>query len=191
MRPHRVRLTHSLVESYGLLEKLKLRRPSPLDSESISAFHADGEDSCSYSAFSYFSPSLTLSSNVFTVEYVDFLGNVTPENQDEYMTQLRRFNLGPAGEADCPVFDGLFDYCKVRRKGCFTIETKEGNRRGCYLGKNAHSILNTFVQLNVHSSQDKNNVDFFLVVVCRWICEWCCRPFFQRSRYLLKLVRYG
>lgn len=26
---------------------------------------------------------------------------------------MRRFNLGPVGEADCPVFDGMFDYCAV------------------------------------------------------------------------------
>lgn len=30
------------------------------------------------------------------------------------MTQMRRFNLGPVGEADCPVFDGMFEYCAVR-----------------------------------------------------------------------------
>ena len=47
-------------------------------------------------------------------DYVTFLKNVTPDNQDEYMTQMRRFNLGPVGEADCPVFDGMFEYCAVR-----------------------------------------------------------------------------
>lgn len=30
------------------------------------------------------------------------------------MQQLRRFNVGVAGEADCPVFDGLFEYCQVK-----------------------------------------------------------------------------
>ena len=29
------------------------------------------------------------------------------------MLQMRRFNMGAVGEADCPVFDGLFDYCAV------------------------------------------------------------------------------
>lgn len=48
-----------------------------------------------------------------TAEYVDFLNSVTPDNQDEYLLQMRRFNLGPVGEADCPVFDGMFDYCAV------------------------------------------------------------------------------
>lgn len=47
-------------------------------------------------------------------EYVNFLSCVTPDNQDEYMAQMRRFNLGILGEADCPVFDGLFEYCQVK-----------------------------------------------------------------------------
>ena len=38
---------------------------------------------------------------------------MTPDNQDEYLAQMRRFNLGCLGEADCPVFDGLFEYCQV------------------------------------------------------------------------------
>ena len=36
------------------------------------------------------------------------------------MMQMRRFNLGAVGEADCPVFDGMFEYFQVCR----------GNRRG-------------------------------------------------------------
>ena len=47
-------------------------------------------------------------------DYIDFLHKVTPDNQEEYMLQMRRFNMGAVGEADCPVFDGLFDYCAVR-----------------------------------------------------------------------------
>mmetsp|Transcript_12109 Transcript_12109/g.34046 ORF Transcript_12109/g.34046 Transcript_12109/m.34046 type:complete len:770 (+) Transcript_12109:130-2439(+) len=91
MRPHRVRLTHTLVENYDLIDKLKVQRPIPQSYEEIAQFHAD--------------------------EYVEFLNTVTPDNQDEYLTQLRRFNLGPAGEADCPVFDGLFEYCQIYSGG--------------------------------------------------------------------------
>ena len=47
-------------------------------------------------------------------EYLDFLKRVTPDNQEEFMTQMRRFNLGPVGEADCPVFDGMFEYFQAR-----------------------------------------------------------------------------
>ena len=46
-------------------------------------------------------------------DYVNFLASVTPENQDEFLAQMRRFNLGAVGEADCPVFDGLFEYSRV------------------------------------------------------------------------------
>ena len=46
-------------------------------------------------------------------EYIDFLSRVTPEGQMEFLDQMKRFNLGPAGEADCPVYDGMFDYFQV------------------------------------------------------------------------------
>jgi hypothetical protein len=46
-------------------------------------------------------------------DYLNFLAQVTPDNQEEYLTHMRRFNLGPVGEADCPVFDGMFEYFQV------------------------------------------------------------------------------
>ena len=33
------------------------------------------------------------------------------------MPQMRRFNIGLAGEADCPVFDGMFQYCQTYSGG--------------------------------------------------------------------------
>jgi hypothetical protein len=38
---------------------------------------------------------------------------VTPETTQEYMTQLKRFNMGSPGESDCPVFDGMYEYFSV------------------------------------------------------------------------------
>ena len=35
---------------------------------------------------------------------------MTPDYQSEFVEQMRRFNLGQAGESDCPVYDGMFDY---------------------------------------------------------------------------------
>lgn len=49
----------------------------------------------------------------YHAEYLTFLSKVTPSNQREYKDQVTRFNLGVAGEADCPVFDGMFEYCQV------------------------------------------------------------------------------
>jgi histone deacetylase 1/2 len=89
MRPHRVRLTHSLVEHYGLPSSLAVHRPVPRSELQLEEFHAD--------------------------DYVRFLKHVTPDNQDDWLVQMRRFNLGPVGEADCPVFDSMFEYCSVRR----------------------------------------------------------------------------
>ena len=35
-------------------------------------------------------------------DYINFLRVITPDNMQEYMRQLQRFNVGE----DCPVFDG-------------------------------------------------------------------------------------
>jgi acetoin utilization deacetylase AcuC-like enzyme len=43
MRPHRVRLTHSLVTNYGLNSKMYVHRPQPRSKEEIEEFHCDGE----------------------------------------------------------------------------------------------------------------------------------------------------
>ena len=91
MRPHRVRLTTNLVDGYGLTQHMRLMRPNPKSREEIMNFHAD--------------------------DYVDFLMSVTPENQEEFMLQMRRFNLGAVGEADCPVFDGMFEYFQIYTGG--------------------------------------------------------------------------
>lgn len=46
-------------------------------------------------------------------DYVDFLKKITPDNMQEYSTQLSRFNVGE----DCPVFDGLYQYCQISAGG--------------------------------------------------------------------------
>lgn len=42
---------------------------------------------------------------------------VSISSVEEFMPQLRRFNIGLAGEADCPVFDGMFQYCQTYSGG--------------------------------------------------------------------------
>ncbi|GIL69817.1 hypothetical protein Vretifemale_631 [Volvox reticuliferus] len=91
MRPHRARMCYTLVDSYGLTKKMMVQRPRPREFEELTQFHAD--------------------------DYINFLRGVTPNTVDENMTQLRRFNMGIAGEADCPVFDGLYEYCQVYSGG--------------------------------------------------------------------------
>ncbi|KAJ3360477.1 histone deacetylase [Allomyces javanicus] len=87
MKPHRIRMTHSLIMNYGLYKNMQIYRPKPATKEEIKRFHAD--------------------------EYIDFLYRVTPDNMKTYAKQAAKFNVGD----DCPVFDGLFDYCSLSTGG--------------------------------------------------------------------------
>ena len=87
MRPHRVRLTHHLIVNYGLYKHVQVFRPKQASRSDMQAFHSD--------------------------EYTRFLQDITPENMQEYIQQLERFNLG----ADCPVFDGMWEYCQAYTGG--------------------------------------------------------------------------
>eukprot|EP00698_Gefionella_okellyi_P003022 TRINITY_DN12847_c0_g1_i1.p1 TRINITY_DN12847_c0_g1~~TRINITY_DN12847_c0_g1_i1.p1 ORF type:complete len:480 (+),score=89.21 TRINITY_DN12847_c0_g1_i1:183-1442(+) len=46
-------------------------------------------------------------------DYVEFLRNINPDNTQEYVNSLSRFNVGE----DCPVFDGLFEFCQISAGG--------------------------------------------------------------------------
>jgi len=87
MRPHRARMVFSLLKSYGLLKHVSLHRPTPRSFEQLTEFHAD--------------------------DYIDFLRTVTPNNAEDHMNQLRRFNMGQIGDVDCPVFDGVYEFCQL------------------------------------------------------------------------------
>ena len=66
-------------------------------------------------------------------EYVEFLNRVTPNNMHQYMKEQLKcaflFALHPhrahdridnVGD-DCPVFDGLFDYCSISAGGSMGV----------------------------------------------------------------------
>lgn len=48
-----------------------------------------------------------------TDEYVDFLQKVTPDNMDQFAREQGKYNVGD----DCPVFDGLFEFCGISAGG--------------------------------------------------------------------------
>ena len=87
MKPHRVRMTHNLVVNYGLYRKLEVFRPNLITSTAMTRFHSD--------------------------DYISFLKVITPDNMQEYTRQLQRFNVGE----DCPVFDGLYEFCQLYTSG--------------------------------------------------------------------------
>lgn len=82
MKPHRVRMTHNLLLHYGLYRHMEVYRPRLASPEDMTRFHSS--------------------------DYVQFLSSVTPETQHESLKTLKRFNVGE----DCPVFDGLFEFCR-------------------------------------------------------------------------------
>lgn len=87
MKPHRIRMTHSLIMNYGLYKKMEIYRAKPATKQEMCQFHTD--------------------------EYIDFLSRVTPDNLDMFQKESVKFNVGD----DCPVFDGLYEYCSISGGG--------------------------------------------------------------------------
>ena len=87
MKPHRLQMTHNLVLAYHLYRKMEVYRPHLATDDEMTQFHS--------------------------ADYIDFLRRVTPENQADFAKQLQRYTVGD----DCPVFDGLYDYCRVYTGG--------------------------------------------------------------------------
>ncbi|KAG6398520.1 hypothetical protein SASPL_139984 [Salvia splendens] len=87
MKPHRMRMTHALLSQYGLLQNMHVLKPNPAREKDLCRFHAD--------------------------DYVSFLRRISPETQQDQMRQLKRFNVGE----DCPVFDGLYNFCQTYAGG--------------------------------------------------------------------------
>ncbi|EMD41662.1 histone deacetylase complex catalytic component RPD3 [Gelatoporia subvermispora B] len=87
MKPTRIRMCHSLVMNYGLYKRMEIFRAKPATKREMTQFHSD--------------------------EYVDFLSRITPLNMNSYMKEQHKYNVGD----DCPVFDGLFEYCSISAGG--------------------------------------------------------------------------
>ncbi|KAL5994407.1 Homeobox protein HD-1 [Asimina triloba] len=98
MKPHRMRMTHALLQEYGLLEHMRILKPPRAGEKELCRFHAD--------------------------DYVSFLKTVTPESQQDIMKQLKRFNVGE----DCPVFDGLYSFCQTYAGGSVGGALKLNNK---------------------------------------------------------------
>lgn len=66
-----------------------------------------------------------------TDEYVDFLQKVTPDNMDQFSKEQGKYNVGD----DCPVFDGLFEFCGISAGGSMEGAARL-NRRKCDIAVN-------------------------------------------------------
>ncbi|CAM1297178.1 HDAC2 (predicted), partial [Pycnogonum litorale] len=87
MKPHRIRMTHNLLLNYGLYRKMEIYRPHKATQEEMTKYHSD--------------------------DYIRFLRSIRPDNMTEYNKQMQRFNVGE----DCPVFDGLYEFCQLSGGG--------------------------------------------------------------------------
>ncbi|KAL3472226.1 hypothetical protein BJX99DRAFT_235962 [Aspergillus californicus] len=105
MKPHRIRMTHSLVMNYSLYKKMEIYRAKPASKFEMTQFHTD--------------------------EYIDFLSKVTPDNMDTYAKEQSKYNVGD----DCPVFDGLFEFCGISAGGSMEGAARL-NRNKCDIAVN-------------------------------------------------------
>ncbi|XP_020106377.1 histone deacetylase 9-like [Ananas comosus] len=87
MKPHRLCMTHHLVLSYGLHNKMEIYRPHKAYPVELAQFHS--------------------------ADYVEFLHRITPDSQHLFANELARYNLGE----DCPVFENLFEFCQIYAGG--------------------------------------------------------------------------
>merc|ERR1719402_499897 len=53
-------------------------------------------------------------------DYIRFLRSIRPDNMSEYSKLLQRFNVGE----DCPVFDGLYEFCQLSSGGSVASAVK-------------------------------------------------------------------
>jgi histone deacetylase 1/2 len=87
MKPHRIRMAHSLILAYDLYPLMRVLRPMRASAADMIHFHTD--------------------------EYIQFLQMATPENTLNTTGLSEKFNIGD----DCPVFDGLFEFCQISAGG--------------------------------------------------------------------------
>ncbi|KAI9340665.1 putative histone deacetylase HDAC3 protein [Zopfochytrium polystomum] len=97
MKPARLALAHNLIVGYGLHRHMETYTQRRATEDEMTDFHAE--------------------------DYIEFLKRVTPDNVKYFSKFLERFNLG---SEDCPVFEGMFDLCRLSSGGSI-----EGARRIC------------------------------------------------------------
>ncbi|XP_026440446.1 histone deacetylase 6-like [Papaver somniferum] len=91
MKPHKIRMAHSLIVGYELDKSMEICKPYEATPKDIAKFHSD--------------------------DYVEFLSAVSPESLSDH----KRFNVGTE---DCPVFEGLFEFCQASAGGSIGAATK-------------------------------------------------------------------
>ncbi|KAK4396755.1 Histone deacetylase 9 [Sesamum angolense] len=98
MKPHRLCMTHHLVLSYELHNKMEVYRPHKAYPVELAQFHSP--------------------------DYVEFLQRITPNTQELFSNEMVKYNLGE----DCPVFDNLFEFCQIYAGGTIDAARRLNNQ---------------------------------------------------------------
>lgn len=105
MKPHRIRVAHSLIMNYGCYKKMEIYVSIPYPCASYTIL---------MTMIQRAKPATKYEMTQFhTDEYVEFLQKVTPDNMEGYAKEQTKYNVGD----DCPVFDGLFEFCGISAGG--------------------------------------------------------------------------
>jgi histone deacetylase 1/2 len=107
MKPHRITVAHNLIVNYGLYRKMSVYRPFRAQLTDMSQFHSED-----YLAL------------LKTVQF----GNIS---QDMKLF-MKQFGIGTR-ENDCPVFEGMYDFCQLYTGGSLAaaININKGNSDIC------------------------------------------------------------
>ncbi|KAI9351527.1 hypothetical protein BDR26DRAFT_851226 [Obelidium mucronatum] len=97
LQPSKKSLAHNLIIGYGLHKKMHCYTQRRATEAEMCEFHSE--------------------------DYIEFLRRVTPDNANAFSKFLGRFNVGVD---DCPVFEGLYDFCRLSAGGSI-----EGARKLC------------------------------------------------------------
>ncbi|KAL6577415.1 Histone deacetylase 9 [Orobanche minor] len=98
MKPHRLCMTHHLVLSYQLHNKMEVYRPHKAYPVELAQFHSP--------------------------DYVEFLQRITPNTQQLFANDMVKYNLG----GDCPVFENLFEFCQIYAGGTIDAARRLNNK---------------------------------------------------------------
>jgi len=135
MKPHRMRMTHNLLLNYGLYRKMEVYRPHKATQDEMTKFHSDDyirflrsirpDNMSEYSKLLQRWAGLLLSTptSSFSASSSRALPSLPfspPPPPPSPPPPPLRFNVGE----DCPVFDGLYEFCQLSSGGSVASAVK-------------------------------------------------------------------
>ncbi|KAG7265350.1 hypothetical protein CRUP_027075 [Coryphaenoides rupestris] len=112
-------------------------------------------------------------------DYIKFLRSIRPDNMSEYSKQMQRFNVGE----DCPVFDGLFEFCQLSAGGSVAGAVK--------LNKQQTDIAINWAGGLHHAKKSEAKASPINICGCRFMQISHVLPYHQRVLYIDIDIHHG